>query len=60
MLGDNVVAYLKGKRLRLAPNVNQSENAEDILKDAQKRVDNVFAMYDKDKELLNVISLRVL
>ena len=60
LLGDNVVAYLKGKRLRLDPNTDQIENAKDILKAAQKRVDNVFAMYDKDKELLNVISLRVL
>ena len=30
------------------------------LKNAQNRIDSIFAMYEKDKELLNIISLRVL
>ena len=60
LLGEKTVNYLKTLELQLTPDVPHDEKAIENLKHAQDRVNNVLGMYDKDKELLNVISLRMI
>lgn len=58
-LGDEVVENFKKHKLELSINSPHDEIGLKILKDAQQRVDDVYAKYDKDKELKKVISLKV-
>ena len=59
LFGDKTVNFFNSQKLQLASNVPYNEERLENLKKAQQRVDNVFAMYEKDKELLQIISLRV-
>ena len=58
-LGDKTVNYFKSQKLQLAPNCPHDEKGLKILQEAQERVDNVFANYEKDQELLQIINLKV-
>ena len=60
LFGDKTVDYLKGKKLQLPSNMSHNEELIEQIKVAQNRIDSIFEIYAKDKELLNVISLRVL
>ena len=59
LFGDKTVNYLRNQKVQLAPDVPHTKEWQENLKNAQKRLDNVLNMYDKDKELLQVISLKV-
>ncbi len=59
-IGEETVNYFKTLELQLAEGVSHDEMAIEKLKKAQNRVNGIFDMYEKDRELLNVISLRVL
>lgn len=59
-IGEKTINYFKTLELQLAEGVSHDEMAIEKLKKAQNRVNGIFDMYEKDRELLNVISLRVL
>ncbi len=59
LFGDKTVEFLKKQRLQLSPTSPHDAIGMEILGSAQKRVDKVFEIYDKDKELPQVISLKV-
>ena len=58
LFGDKTVEYLNKQKLQLSSNTPHNEEWLKKLRNAQNRVDNIFLMYEKDKELLNIISLR--
>ena len=60
LFGDKTVNFFNSQKLQLASNMPYNEELLKNLKNAQNRIDSIFAMYEKDKELLNIISLRVL
>ena len=60
LFGDKTVDYLKNQKLQLASNMPHNEELLKNLQNAQNRIDSIFAMYEKDKELISIISLRVL
>ena len=59
LFGDKTVNYLKSLELQLSPIITHNEEMVENLRKAQNRVDNILKKYDKDRELLQIISLKV-